>query len=115
MRGTANNTSKLNGSSFTRITFLVLLLACFVGLQTASAVEIHPHQHGGLHSHCCVACHAGHFPATQAVLRILVSPAQCTGWHSQSEHRHMTGDGVGIFRCSRAPPTSVFSPLLSYS
>jgi hypothetical protein len=99
-----------------RIALLVLLLGSFVGLQTASAISIHPHEHAGAHSHCCVACHAGHLPATQATSAIRIALPTCTEWHVHTEHLVRAPQAEGVASSCRAPPRLSFSsPKLFWS
>src|SRR5437868_3639544 len=92
-----------------RIGLLFLLLGSFVGLQTASSVSIHPHEHAGPHSHCCVACHAGHLPATQAISGIRLVLPTCTEWRVPSEHVVRAPQAQGVVCSCRAPPRLSFS------
>jgi hypothetical protein len=49
-----------------RILLVLLILASFAVVQTASVVEIGPDHHGP-NDHCCAGGHAGHFPVLVSV------------------------------------------------
>ena len=90
---------------FGLLTLLVLLvLANFAALQTASAIETHAHHHGGPNDHCCPGCHGGHFPILQTAGSIQVSALTASGWRQALDAApHISGDSRA-FNSSRAPP-----------
>lgn len=112
MSPSADATRKAETKSWARIALLLLLLASFIGIQTASAVTIHPHEHEGPHSHCCVACHAGHLPATQAAAPLGVILPSRTEWRAQAEDYRNPGQAQSVVRSCRAPPVASFSSML---
>ena len=57
-----------------RAVLILLVLVSFAAVQTASAIEVHAHQHGGPNDHCCAGCHAGHFPVLHTVSTVQLSP-----------------------------------------
>ena len=86
-----------------RTALVLLLLACFAGLQTAAAVTVHSHDHGS-GDHCCVICHVGHLPALEGAVAPDTAPAVITGWRSWCEEAVLPGDQSPILNFSRAPP-----------
>src|SRR5579859_4695747 len=98
----------------TRAIFILLLLAFFAGLQTASAITEQVHHHDGpSHTDCCGVCHAGHLSVTQAVASVkLVSP-DVQRWHEAQDAPPVPGEFVSSLHLSRAPPLSPFLVLSS--
>jgi hypothetical protein len=86
-----------------RTALVLILLACFGGLQTVSAVTVHSHNHGN-GDHCCAICHAGHLPAAQAPVALNAAPSVVTEWRSWHEEAVVPGDRSPILDFSRAPP-----------
>jgi len=86
-----------------RTALVLVLLACFAGLQTAAAVTMHSHDHGG-GDHCCAICHVGHLPALEAPVTLDVAPASVAEWRCWREEAVLPGDQAPVLGCSRAPP-----------
>src|ERR1700694_2436919 len=85
-----------------RTALLVLLvLASFAAVQTASALEIHPDHHGGPNDHCCAGCHAGHFPVLPSVGTLQLAGLAVTAWRASVEVTHYTSDAGRTFNSSR--------------
>jgi hypothetical protein len=82
---------------------VLLLLACFAGLQTASAITVHSHDHGDT-GHCCVICHAGHLPALEGDVAPDAAPAAVAEWRVWREEAARAGDPAPVLNSSRAPP-----------
>ncbi len=82
---------------------VLLLLVCFAGLQTASAVTVHSHDHGTAW-HSCVICHAGHMPALQSAVAPNATPAAITEWRLRHENTPAATDPLPSLNFSRAPP-----------
>ena len=93
--------------------FIVFVLLCFAGLQTASVVVEHAHEHGGPHSHCCPICHASHVPAMQAVAGVRVAAPAGVRWQPSPERVRVRTVRRVSLNSSRAPPQLVFPPRLS--
>lgn len=92
---------------------VALLLACFVGLQTASAVTFHDDDHGaGSHHHCCPTCQAGHSPVLHEDRPITFYTAEVASWKNRSEPAFIVPFARPRRRASRAPPTSLHTPFL---
>jgi hypothetical protein len=86
-----------------RTALVLLLLVCFAGLQTASAITAHSHDHGN-GRHCCVICHAGHVPTLGATVAPDPAPPSVTEWRSWREEVIVPGDPSPALNRSRAPP-----------
>jgi len=86
-----------------RTALVLLLLACFAGLQTAAAITVHSHDHGNS-GHCCVICHVGHLPALGAAIAPDTAPATIAEWRSWREEAVVPGDRSPVLNFSRAPP-----------
>jgi hypothetical protein len=86
--------------------FILFVLLCFAGLQTATVVVNHPHEHTGPHSHCCPICHASHVPAMQAVAGIAVSAPGAVQWHTGAQDVRVASANPIALHSSRAPPQS---------
>jgi len=87
-----------------RILLVLLVLVSFAGVQTASAMEIHPDHHGGPDDHCCAGGHAGHFPALHTVTSIQLAALALAVWHTPAEASPYTSGDGRTFNSSRAPP-----------
>jgi len=87
---------------FYRAALIALLLLGFVGLQTASVV--HPHDDGGLHTHCCPVCHAGHLPLLHAISTIPIAAPVLGEWRTSPQDTLCFGENPTVFNSSRAPP-----------
>lgn len=93
-----------------RNAFVIFLLLCFAGLQTATTIVDHAHEHGGPHSHCCPICHAGHVPAMQPTATVRIVAPETIQWSPCAE-RILLAAGTDVFlNSSRAPPPSVSAP-----
>src|SRR5262249_51110594 len=93
---------------------VVLLLACFVGLQTASAVTFHEDDHGsGSHHHCCPTCHAGHSPVLHQSRPVNLFTAIVADWKNRTEPASIVASARPRRRESRAPPILLHSPALA--
>ena len=88
----------------TRKLLVLLVLVCFAGLQTASAVTANLHDHGAGHSHCCVSCHAGHAPLLGAGVALNPAPPTVTEWRCWREEAVVAGAPAPALSRSRAPP-----------
>ena len=91
-----------------RTVLILLLLACFAGLQTASAITEQVHHHDGpSHSDCCGVCHAGHLSVTQAVAgqNLVLPDIRC--WQEAQDAPPAPGEFVASLHLSRAPPVSI--------
>lgn len=86
-----------------RPALVLLLLACFAGVQTAAAITVHSHDHGN-GDHCCVICHAAHLPALEAAIAPDTTPATITEWRCWREEPVLPGDQSPVLNFSRAPP-----------
>ena len=86
-----------------RCALVLVLLACFAGLQTAAAITAHSHDHPDT-GHCCVMCHAGHLPALEAAIAPDATPAAVVEWRSWREQPALAGDQALVLNFSRAPP-----------
>ena len=91
----------------TRLVLLFFVLLCFAGLQTATAIDLHPHQHAGPHQHCCGICHAGHLPALQAAAACPLAPPTALESRGAAPEAASLGDSLADFHLSRAPPALV--------
>lgn len=87
-----------------RILFVLLVLVNFAALQTASAVKIHAHHHGGPNDHCCPGCHGGHFPVLQTARGVQLASLSVAGWRKSPNEALFTSDANCTFNSSRAPP-----------
>jgi hypothetical protein len=86
-----------------RAVLVALLLICFGGLQTASAITVHSHHHEG-GGHSCAVCHAAHLPAAQALHAVELTAPVVTEWrHSREEALAPAGQSP-VLNFSRAPP-----------
>ena len=90
-----------------RVVLLLFVLVCFAGIETATAVDLHPHEHAGPHRHCCAVCHAGHLPALQTAAGCPVTPPTKLEWRGAAPDTLPGGDGLADFHPSRAPPALV--------
>jgi len=85
---------------------ILLLLAFFVGLQTASAITEQVHHHDGpSHTDCCGVCHAGHLSVTQAVTGLMLVLPDVQSWHAMQDAPPAPGEFVSSLHLSRAPPS----------
>jgi len=89
---------------FLRLIVGVLLLACFTGIQTASAITEQVHDHGPSHTDCCRICHAGHGSAIQAALVFRLAAPLVTAWQTVVEPSSEIPESQVQFDSSRAPP-----------
>jgi len=87
-----------------RALLVLLVLVSFAGVQTATAMEIHPDHHGGPDDRCCAGGHAGHFPVLPTVATIQLGTLALTAWHTAIEVAPYTSDDGRTFNSSRAPP-----------
>jgi hypothetical protein len=88
-----------------RAIFILLLLALFAGLQTASAITEQVHHHDGpSHTDCCGVCHAGHLSVTQAVTCVTLVLPDVRCWHKAQDAPPAQGEFVSSLHLSRAPP-----------
>ena len=87
-----------------RVLLVLLVLASFAAVQSASAMEIHADHHGGPDDHCCAGGHAGHFPALHTVSTVQVAALALAAWHAPAEVDPYTSDDGRTFNSSRAPP-----------
>jgi len=71
-----------------RALLVLLVLVSFAGVQTATAMEIHPDHHGGL----------------PTVATIQLGTLALTAWHTAIEVAPYTSDDGRTFNSSRAPP-----------
>ena len=85
-----------------RPALVLLLLAWFAGIQTASAITVHSHEHDA--GHGCVICHVGHVPALEAAIAPDAAPAAIVEWRSWREEPALPGDQSRVLNFSRAPP-----------
>jgi len=88
-----------------RTIFILLLLALFASLQTASAITEQLHHHDGpSHTDCCGVCHAGHLSVTPAVtcLTLVLPDIRC--WHKIQDALPAQAEFVSSLHLSRAPP-----------
>ena len=83
---------------------VLLVLANFTALQTASAVETHAHHHGGPNDHCCPGCHGGHFPVLQTAGSIQVAALTASGWRTALDAAPSAASTSRALNFSRAPP-----------
>jgi|SRR5579862_8159909 len=89
-----------------RAIFVLLLLTCFAGLQTASAITEQVHHHDGpSHTDCCGVCHAGHLSVTPAVSCLTLVLPDVQGWHNTQDTLPAQGEFVSSLHLSRAPPS----------
>jgi len=86
-----------------RTALVLVLLACFAGLQTAAAITTHSHDHGD-GGHCCVICHVGHLPALEGAGAPDTAPAAIAEWRCWREEPVLAGDQSPVLNFSRAPP-----------
>jgi hypothetical protein len=86
---------------------LLFVLACFAGLQTATAVDLHSHEHAGPHQHCCSVCHAGHLPALQTAGGCPLAPPTALEWRGCGADTLIAAYDLADFHPSRAPPSLV--------
>jgi hypothetical protein len=86
-----------------RTALVLLLLACFAGLQTASAITVHSHDHAN-GDHCCAVCHAAHLPALQAPIALNAAPITLSEWRCWREQAVRAGDRSPALDLSRGPP-----------
>jgi hypothetical protein len=86
-----------------RILLVLLILASFAVVQTASVVEIGPDHHGP-NDHCCAGGHAGHFPVLVSVSTVQIETLSVAGWRTRIELDSYTSDDSRTFNSSRAPP-----------
>jgi hypothetical protein len=86
-----------------RVLLVLLVLVSFAGVQTASAMEIHPDHHGA-DDRCCAGGHAGHFPALHTVSTIQLAALAMTVWHTPVDVSPYTSGDGHTFNSSRAPP-----------
>src|SRR5947209_20103864 len=93
----------IHSRSLWRVVLVTLVLVCFAGLQTASLVVDHPHEHGGPHSHCCPICHASHVPGMQAVAGVQLAAPAGVNRHSLREDIRIATVLLRSFNSSRAP------------
>ena len=87
----------------TRILLVLLVLASFTAVQSASAMEIQPDHHGA-DDRCCAGGHAGHFPALHTVSTPQLGALALTVWHTPAEASPYTSGDGRTFNSSRAPP-----------
>ncbi len=85
-----------------RPALVLLLLAWFVGIQTASAITVHSHDHDA--GHGCVICHVAHLPALEAAIAPDATPAAIIEWRTWREEPVLPGDQALVLNFSRAPP-----------
>jgi hypothetical protein len=83
---------------------VLLVLVNFAAVQTAGAMEVHPHHHGGPNDHCCAGCHGGHFPVLHTVSTIQLAALPVATWRVTIEVAPHTSDDGRTFNSSRAPP-----------
>ena len=81
-----------------------LLLACFLAIQTFSAIAETVHSHGPSHADCCAACHAGHLSVVQALRNINIAPPIVTGWRKPPDVAPLACECLTPWNSSRAPP-----------
>ncbi len=87
-----------------RCALALLLLVCFVGLQTIAAT----HEHRGADNHCAV-CNASHLPVSMAVAVVHVAPPVALIWQRSYEaERHPLRCFCSLLS-SRGPPSLSFS------
>jgi hypothetical protein len=86
-----------------RILLVLLILASFAVVQSASVVEIGPDHHGP-NDHCCAGGHAGHFPVLVSVSTVQIETLSVAGWRTRIELDSYTSDDGRTFNSSRAPP-----------
>src|SRR5436305_2566600 len=86
-----------------RAVFIVCLLLCFTGLQSASVVLDHAHEHGNAHSSCPI-CHATHVPALHAIATVQVPAPGSVSWRRSREDVPVASTLSPSLNSSRAPP-----------
>jgi hypothetical protein len=95
---------KVNWHRLCRMLLVLMVLANFAVLQTASAVETHAHHHGGPNDHCCPGCHGGHFPLLQPAGSIQVAALTVAGWRKALDTAPRAFGGSRTLNSCRAPP-----------
>ena len=83
---------------------VALVLISFVGLQTASVVVDHHHEHSGSDTHCCPVCHAGHLPVLQTAPEVHIAPLAIVEWHGPQTPQLLQSACLPALNSSRAPP-----------
>lgn len=91
-------------ASLLRLLLVLLALASFASVQTASAIEVHPDHHGGPNDHCCAGCHAGHFPVLHTAGSVNIAILPVAAWRTLAEATLFISDDGRTFNSSRAPP-----------
>ena len=93
-----------NHANFWKSLLFALVLFSFVGLQTASVVVDHHHEHSGSDTHCCPACHAGHLPVLQTAPEVHIAPLAIVEWHGPQALQLLQSASLPALSFSRAPP-----------
>lgn len=86
------------------VALTLVLLACFIGIQTAAQIEVHDHSHGSAHKHCCPACGVTHLPALQASAAFEIPSPDGGDWRRPASVVTLSGERLIGFHASRAPP-----------
>ena len=87
-----------------RALLVALLLTCFLGLQSVSA--IHEHRDA---DHFCPVCSASHLPVIPAVAIVHFSPPTAVIWQGIRDTAQRPTEHFAALRPSRGPPASSFS------
>jgi hypothetical protein len=95
---------EFNWRQLCRALLILLVLANFTALQTASAVELHAHHHGGPNDHCCPGCHGGHFPFLQTADSVQIAAPSVSEWRRTRNAAQSASSTSHTFNSSRAPP-----------
>ena len=93
-----------SSARLTRTALAVLLLLCFAGIQTASAITEQIHDHGPSHTDCCAICHAGHASVIQAALVFSLEAPLNGEWQTPVEGASEIPEIQARSQSSRAPP-----------
>ena len=95
---------RLLAARFAWVAVVLLVAFNFAAVQTESAMDLHPHHHGGSDDHCCAGCHAGHFPVLDTAVSLQLGLSAESPWDAITEMRTPASNDDQTFNSSRAPP-----------